>query len=105
LECQLPANSSDTEASAMIALLLAAQLSAAAPQAQPPAVVPPAKGDFVQLQLQRRKATNCIGNIGQMEVSYVQPAAPYRHGDRPARGLRKWADYPEPMLCAVEASR
>ena len=88
----------------MIALLLAAQLSAAAPQAQPPAAAPPTKGDFVQL-LQRPKASNCLGNIGQMEVSFVRPAALYRQGDRPARGLRKWADYPEPMLCAVEAGR
>jgi hypothetical protein len=88
----------------MIALLLAAQLSAATPQAQTPDVVPPTRGDFVQL-LQRRKATSCIGNIGQMEISFAQPAALYRKGDRPARGLRKWADYPEPMLCAVEAGR
>lgn len=87
----------------MIALLLAAQLSAAAPQAQPPAVVPPAKGDFVELQ--RRKATNCIGNIGQMEVSYLKPAALYRHGDRPPQGLRRWADYAEPMLCIVSTGR
>ena len=88
----------------MIALLLAAQLSAAAPQAQPPAITPPAKGDFIQLR-QRPKATNCLGNIGRMEVSFAQPAALYRKGDRPAQGLRKWADYPEPMLCAIETDR
>jgi hypothetical protein len=88
----------------MIALLLAAQLSAAAPQAQPFAIAPAARGDFIQLR-QRPKASNCLGSIGQMEVSFAQPAALYRKGDRPARGFRKWADYPEPMLCAVEAGR
>ncbi len=36
---------------------------------------------------------------GQMEASAREPTALYRKGDRPAKGFRSWASYPEPQLC------
>ena len=48
----------------------------------------------------------CMSHPGQVEVSLkTTPTALYREGDRPAKGLKKWADYPDGSLCAVEAGR
>ncbi|MBS0333289.1 MAG: hypothetical protein JSS35_11015 [Proteobacteria bacterium] len=89
----------------MIALLLATQLSAQAFVAPPtsPDRVRPAN-ELVRV-LPGRQA--CVNDPpGHMEVSLkATPSALYRHGDRPARGLRRWADYPDGALCAVEAAR
>lgn len=88
----------------MIALLLAAQLSATAAPASPAVdLPPPATGEL--LQLRPKPKLNCLGNIGRMEVRFIEPAALYRKSDRPAQGLRRWADYPQPMLCAIDTAR
>jgi len=89
----------------MIAMLLAAQLSAAAVQTQTVETARPEKGGLVQL-LPRPHAASCLGSgAGRMEVSLLEPTALYRKGDRPARGLRRWADYPAPSLCQVGTGR
>jgi len=89
----------------IIALALAAQLSAQAP-------VPP-EARLFQAPAQRsseliRTLPNksvCAGNPGRLEVSAAQPAALYRKGDRPAKGLRDWIDYPQGALCLVETGQ
>lgn len=94
----------------MIAMLMAAQLSAEIMGGMPVEVVPPRDAALVRMAaapgagLVRRLpvAKSCPG-AGRMEVSLAEPAALYRHGDRPAVGLRKWVDYPEGRLCQVEA--
>lgn len=95
----------------MIALLLAAQIGAAAlPQGLPLETVPPPRGyitpgratDIIRT-LPATKA--CGADLGRMEVSLAQPTALYRKGDRPAKGLRDWVDYPQGQLCLVEAGR
>jgi hypothetical protein len=96
----------------MIAMLLAAQLSAGILHDLPPEAVPPPsieviaaqKDDLVQL-LRRSRPTNCLGGAGRMEVSLAQPAALYRKGDRPPHGLRSWVDYPEASVCLVGTGR
>jgi hypothetical protein len=90
----------------MIAMLLAAQIGAAAlPQGLALEAVPPPRGYISPTTSVFRvlPARNCPG-AGRMETSFAKPAALYRSGDRPAKGLRRWADYPEPRLCAVEVA-
>jgi hypothetical protein len=86
----------------MIALLLAAQLvgvAAANPQVQNFAQAPAERsGELIRVL--PRKAV-CKGDPAQMEVSLAIPTALYRQGDRPPKGLKNWADYPEGVLCAV----
>lgn len=94
----------------MIAMLLAAQITAAAlPQGLPLEAVPAPKGyitppgsDMIVRPLPRKA---CGANLGRMEVSLGQPTALYRKGDRPAKGLRDWIDYPNGQLCLVESRR
>ena len=86
----------------MIALVLASQLLGVAP-ANPnaqafAAPVAPRSSDLIRTL--PRKAT-CKNDLSRMEVSFAQPAAVYRQGDRPARGLKNWVDYPDGALCLV----
>jgi hypothetical protein len=81
----------------MIALLLAAQLSADIARG-PAAGIPAPKSDLIRTL---PKAQACFGGAGRMEVSLAQPTALYRSGDRPAAPLRKWVDYPEAQHCLV----
>jgi hypothetical protein len=86
----------------MIALVLAAQLMGVIP-ANPHQRVfasPPPAGASEVLHALPRKAA-CKNDLGRMEVSLVQPAALYRHGDRPAKGLKTWTDYPDAAICDV----
>lgn len=89
----------------MIGLLLATQLLAAAPAVPPQApAAPPGRSDQQILHpLPARQA--CAGAPpGHVEVALpATPSALYRDGDRPVKGLRKWADYPDGVVCAVEA--
>jgi hypothetical protein len=95
----------------MIAMLLAAQITAAAlPQGLALETIPlareyiaPGRARDVIRTLPAAKA--CGANLGRVEVSMGQPAALYRKGDRPAKGLRNWVDYPQGQLCLVEAVR
>lgn len=90
----------------MIALLLIAQISAAAPVSPTVpsffAAAPRRSSEMIRL-LPGRVA--CKNDVGRMEVGYAQPTALYLPGDRPAKGLRKWADYPDGTLCAVGFAR
>jgi hypothetical protein len=92
----------------MIAMLLAAQLTAtAAPQglveALPPRTfIAPARPDIV-VRLASKKT--CGDNVGRLEASLGQPTALYRTGDRPAKGLRDWVDYPNGAICLVETGQ
>jgi hypothetical protein len=89
----------------MIAMLLAAQIAAAAaPQPTGPWILPPPKGFITPLRADdfvRPPGKVCSGNIGRMEVSMLQPTALYRKGDRPAKGLKNWVDFPNGQLCLV----
>ncbi|HEY2752550.1 hypothetical protein [Phenylobacterium sp.] len=90
----------------MIAMLLAAQLATGIAHGLPMeassspniAMIAPHKGDLLQ---PRSRPSNCFGGAGRMEVSFAEPAALYRKGDRPAHGLRNWVDFPEGSLCLV----
>ena len=93
----------------MIALLLAAQITAAAlPQGVPLETIPPPKGYITPVHpegfVRSLPDKGCGAVIGRMEVSLAQPTALYRKGDRPAKGLRKWADYPQGQFCLVAAA-
>jgi hypothetical protein len=87
----------------MIAMLLIAQLGAAqiagadVPRPPPSNFVSP-KAEIIQTL---PRATTCMGNAGRLEASLAEPAALYRKGDRPAKGLRRWTDYPQGALCLV----
>jgi len=94
----------------MIAMLLAAQITAAAlPQGLPLETIAPARGYVMPTQARGfvRSLPNkaCGAALGRMEVSMAQPTALYRKGDRPAKGLKNWVDYPDGALCLVEAGR
>ena len=95
----------------MIAMLLAAQITAAVlPQGLPIETIPPPRGDIASGRTRDiirtlPAAKACGANMGRMEVSLGQPTALYRKGDRPAKGLRNWVDYPQGQLCLVEARR
>jgi hypothetical protein len=95
----------------MIAMLLAAQITAAAlPQGLPLEAVPPPR-DYIVPGRARDiirtlpAAKACGAALGRLEVSMAAPIALYRKGDRPAKGLRNWVDYPQGQLCLVEAAR
>jgi hypothetical protein len=90
----------------MIAMLLAAQITAAAlPQGLPLEAVPPPRGYIAPMGglIRGLPAKNCPGS-GRMEASFRRPIALYRSGDRPAKPLLRWADYPDPRICAVEVA-
>jgi hypothetical protein len=85
----------------MIALVLASQLlgvASALPAAQPPAT--PAAPRMVEI-IRTLPHKACKNDLSRMEVSFAQPAAVYRQGDRPAKGLKNWVDYPDATLCLV----
>lgn len=88
----------------MIALLLAAQLSGALP-VSPDAQIfstPPALRSQELIRSLPRKAV-CKGEPGRLEAALIEPTALYRKGDRPAKGFKRWADYPDGVVCAVGA--
>ena len=90
----------------MIALLLAVQLSGAAiavPRVQDFGAPPLFRSSDIIKSLPRKAV--CKNELGRMEVSLAMPTALYRQGDRPVKGLRKWADYPDGVLCAVEDAK
>jgi hypothetical protein len=90
----------------MIAMLLAAQIGAAAlPQGLPLEAVPLPRGYVAPATgiLRVLPAKNCPA-AGRLEASFAKPAALYRYGDRPAKRLLNWADYPDPRACAVEVT-
>jgi hypothetical protein len=94
----------------MIAMLLAAQITAAAvPHGLGIETVPPPRGFITPRRTDEIVRTlpnkGCAAIVGQMEVSLAQPTALYRQGDRPAKGLKNWVDYPDGQLCLVEATR
>lgn len=97
----------------MIAMLLAAQLSAEIVRGLPLDVVPPPNAALVRMAAApplpgffRRlpMAKSCPG-AGRLEASFAEPAALYRHGDRPAVTLRRWVDFPDARYCQVEAMK
>jgi hypothetical protein len=84
----------------MIALLLVTQLLGVVP-ASPNLqsfVAPPRSSEIIKL-LPHKAA--CKNDLGRLEVSLAMPTALYRQGDRPPKGLKNWADYPDGSLCAV----
>jgi hypothetical protein len=90
----------------MIAMLLAAQIAAAPlPQGAPLETIPPPRGYIAPMGglIRGLPAKNCPG-AGRMEASFGKPIALYRSGDRPAKRLLRWADYPDPRICAVEVA-
>jgi hypothetical protein len=95
----------------MIALLLAAQLSAALPSGPPPEAAAPSGPAFARnfpgartgLIRTLPASGNCPG-AGRMEASLAQPMALYRSGDRPAKMYLRWADYPDPRMCQAGAA-
>ena len=91
----------------MIAMLLAAQLSVAAPpQGLPLEALPPMRSyvaSRIANGIVRALPAKHCPDAGRMETAF-EPAALYRKGDRPAVMLRKWVDYPEPRMCAVEVA-
>jgi hypothetical protein len=94
----------------MIAMLLAAQIAAAAvPHGMGIEAAPPPRGFVTPMRpdeiIRTLPGKGCGASLGQTEVSFAQPAALYRKGDRPAKGLRDWIDYPNGQLCLVEAAR
>ena len=96
----------------MIAMLLAVQLSAEITRGMPADVVPPPDAPLVRMAaapgagfVRRLPVAKSCAGAGRMEVSLAEPAALYRHGDRPAVALRKWVDYPNGRLCQVEARK
>jgi hypothetical protein len=96
----------------MIAMLLAAQLSAGIPHGLPLDVVPSPRGGITRIvptqengliRILPRLKSECPG-AGRLEASLAEPTALYRAGDRPAVALRKWIDYPDGRGCLVEAA-
>jgi hypothetical protein len=94
----------------MIAMLLAAQLSAEIVRGMPVDVVPPRDAALVRMAaapgigfVRRLPVAKSCPGAGRMEASLAEPAALYRRGDRPAVALRKWVDYPDGQFCQVEA--
>jgi hypothetical protein len=89
----------------MIALLLAAQIAGAAPANPPPGVGTSLPFRSVDIIRSLPRKTACKGDPGRLEASLAVPAALYRHGDRPAKGLKNWIDYPNAAFCLVETGR
>jgi hypothetical protein len=96
----------------MIALLLAAQLSATFPQGVSLDQVPPTNAARVHIVPTQGNGLirvlpmlrgSCPG-AGRMEASLAEPTALYRAGDRPAVALRRWVDYPEGRGCLAGAA-
>ena len=90
----------------MIALLLASQIVGVVssnPNLQNFAASAAPRSSELIRQLPRKAA--CKNDPGRLEVSFGQPVALYRQGDRPPKGLKKWADYPDAALCAVEDAK
>jgi hypothetical protein len=97
----------------MIAMLLAAQLSAEIARGMPIDQIPPppnrARAFIVPTQgnglvrIVPMLKDSCPG-AGRVETSLAEPTALYRAGDRPAVALRRWVDYPEGRGCLVEAA-
>jgi hypothetical protein len=90
----------------MIALLLAAQLSAqppGGPRLQIFGAPPEARSSEIIRALPPKAP--CAGDPGRLETSFAQPTAVYRKGDRPPHGLKNWVDYPNGQICLVEAGR
>jgi hypothetical protein len=85
----------------MIALLLTAQLMGVVP-ANPNIqnFVSPAPPRPSIIRSLPRKAV-CKGDPARMEASLAIPTALYRQGDRPAKGLKNWVDYPDATICDV----
>jgi hypothetical protein len=95
----------------MIAILLAAQLSAALPQGAPLDQVPPLNSATVRGALgvgseiiRTLPAPATCPGAGRMEASLARPMALYRQGDRPPRIYLKWVDYPDGRLCQAGAA-
>lgn len=86
----------------MIAMLLAAQLSAEIGRGMPADVVSPAKGELIRIL---PRPSRCFGGKGRMEVSFAKPTALYRKGDRPAKMYLRWIDYPAAKTCLTETAR
>ena len=98
----------------MIALLLAAQLSADIVRGMPADIAPPStlRGGIARIVpypgsgiLVRRPQAGDCPFAGRVETSLTSPTALYRKGDRPAKGLKNWVDFPEGQLCLVETAR
>ena len=89
----------------MIAMFLAAQIAVSLPQGLPLEVIPPPRGHitprFANGVVRALPSHNCPGG-GRLEASFAAPAAIYRRGDRPAKPLLRWTDYPDPQSCLVE---
>jgi hypothetical protein len=90
----------------MIALLLAAQISGIVPF-NPSiqnfvAPAPPHSSEIIKF-LPHKAA--CNPDLGRMEAAYAQPIALYRQSDRPAKVLKNWIDYPNGVMCSVEAAK
>jgi hypothetical protein len=83
----------------MIAMLLASQLAAQPLHLPSPAGPAQSRGDLIRVS---PRAKTCFGGAGRMEVSFAEPAALYRRGDRPPKAYLNWADYPDGRLCTVE---
>jgi len=87
----------------MIALLLAAQISAIQTPADlmgahvPQNFVAPRDKEIVQ----QIKPKSLCGLGGRMEALYSEPTALYRSGDRPAKLYSRFQDYPPPKGCLV----
>ena len=92
----------------MIAMLLAAQLSAEIVRGMPADAVAPPNAAAVRAQPFHRGGlitalpapANCLG-AGRMEASFADPAALYRNGDRPPKMYLRWESYPDGRLCRL----
>jgi hypothetical protein len=87
----------------MIAMLLAAQLSAEIVRGMPADVIVPPRAGLIRIV--PGPQPKACANAGRFEASLAEPTALYRKGDRPAVGLRKWADYPEGQRCLIGGAR
>ncbi|HLZ74356.1 hypothetical protein [Phenylobacterium sp.] len=90
----------------MIALLLASQIVGMVPSnpnLQAFAAPAPPRSSEIIRQLPRKAA--CRNDLGRLEVSFAQPIALYRQGDRPPKPLKNWADYPDGVSCWVEDAK
>jgi len=90
----------------MLALVLAAQLSVQMPPTPPVQLFKAPVQTNAAGVISNLPSKACGAPLGRMEVSLpTQPTALYRQGDRPAKGLKKWADYPDGQVCLVEDAR
>jgi hypothetical protein len=86
----------------MIALLIASQLLGMVPSnpnLQNFVAPAPARSAEIIRQLPRKAV--CKNDLGRLEVSFATPVALYRKGDRPAKPLQNWVDYPDGAVCLV----